>query len=49
MSKFQENVKTVALPFELPQELTQSVLTLIELFYNNGYEKALLDSKEIKL
>lgn len=49
MSKFQENVKTVALPFELPRELTESVLTLIELFYNKGYEKALLDHKEIEL
>lgn len=49
MSKFQENVKTVALPSDLPHTLTESVLTLIELFYNKGYEKALLDSKEIKL
>lgn len=49
MSKFQENVKTVALPSDIPHNLTKPVLTLIELFYNKGYEKALLDSKEIKL
>lgn len=49
MSKFQENVKTVALPSDIPHTLTESVLTLIELFYNNGYEKALLESKEIEL
>lgn len=49
MSKFQENVKTVALPSDIPHTLTESVLTLIELFYNKGYEKALLESKGIKL
>lgn len=49
MSKFQENVKTIALPSDIPHTLTESVITLIELFYNKGYEKALLDSKEIKL
>ena len=49
MSKFQENVKTIALPSDIQHELTESVLTLLEIFYNNGYEKALLDHKEIKL
>lgn len=49
MSKFQENVKAVALPSDIPHALTGSVLALIELFYNNGYEKALLDLNEIKV
>lgn len=44
MSKFKDYVKTVAIPYEIPFELTESVITLVELFYNKGYDKGFEDS-----